>query len=250
MKQVKKRNYKKNKRKDKKKNSGFFTVLLITFVGIILISSFFAFTHDFFNIKTINITGIKYLQEDDVIKKSNIIGENIFLTSKKSIEKNLIKENLLDFKIEKKYPNTVNIEIVENTIIACIKNDDNYSYIDGLGKISNKTIENIKNIPEINGVDANLLKNNDASIFDDKNIKIIFKNINESNINIEKYDLSDINDIVLYGDDSIKYIIGNTNKLEEKMKLLKDLVEQISTDDINAYIINVSNIDKPLVKTQ
>ncbi|HHX70619.1 MAG: FtsQ-type POTRA domain-containing protein [Miniphocaeibacter sp.] len=244
MRQVGKKKYKKTK---KNKNS-VFVVILLTFLGIILTLSFFALTHDYFNIKTVSIQGNKYLDEKDIVEKSNLLGKNIFRTSEKQIKKSILDDNILKIEVSKEYPNKINIKIVENGIIAYIKNEDgSYNSLDALGKVSKKKIEDINDIPEINGVDASLLKN-ESSIFDDKNIKIIFDYTNKSKIDVNRYDFSNINDIVLYDKDSTKYIIGNTADLEDKMILLDQLVNQISTDDISVKIIDVSNIDKPLIK--
>jgi len=96
--------------------------------------------NEIFKIKKVEIKNNLYKQEF-----SNLIDQNIFKINKKHIMNNIIKFPILEkFKINKIYPNTINISLVETKILAKFYIKDDLFYIGANGNIFKNKNDNHK----------------------------------------------------------------------------------------------------------
>ena len=105
----------------------------------------------FNKVKKINITGLNNLDSEILLKDlKNLNLENIFFINKNKITK-IIDSNTLveEFKVFKKYPSTLNIEIQKTIFLAKINKDDKIFIIGSNGKLSKN--DSTKNFPHIFG---------------------------------------------------------------------------------------------------
>tara|TARA_Y100001970_G_C13983850_1_gene724634 strand:+ start:137 stop:808 length:672 start_codon:yes stop_codon:yes gene_type:complete len=104
------------------------------------------------NVKNINISGLDNLNNKIILKKiQNLNLENIFFLNRSKIRQ-IIESNSLveEYKILKKYPSTINIEIQKTIFLAKINQNDKIFIIGSNGKLS-KNETSIKNLPYIFG---------------------------------------------------------------------------------------------------
>ena len=111
---------------------------------------------DIFKIKKVNCIGENLVTGNYVIEKSESLkGENILFLNKKDFEKRL-KENpyIKNIVINKKYPNTLEIEIIEKKGLYYIKQGEEYNIIscDMIYVEKTNSIEG-RNLIELRGVD-------------------------------------------------------------------------------------------------
>ena len=234
------------RRRRKKKKSPFKLFVILLFIGIV-ISTVIVFYSGLFSIKNIDVKGNYHIGTESIIKKTGALKKNILFISEKNIEKKLLNNDIKSAKVTKKYPNTLKISVVENKEIAYVKeSDENYFLINIDGFIEGKTAEQPESIPAIYGVSLQPLHDG-ISIFQYENIKLIFDKISEYNLDIIEYNFSDINNITLESKNNTIFL-GNTNDLSDKIKILRDILDEVSTEDINIEEINIKNIDKPIIK--
>jgi len=105
----------------------------------------------FNKVKNINILGLNNLDSEIILNDlKNLNLENIFFINKNKITK-IIDSNTLveEFKVFKKYPSTLNIEIQKTIFLAKINKDDKIFIIGSNGKLSKN--DSTKNFPYIFG---------------------------------------------------------------------------------------------------
>ena len=96
--------------------------------------------NEIFKIKKVKIENNLYRKEF-----SNLIDQNIFKINKKDIINNIIKFPILEkFKINKIYPDTINISLIETKILAKFYIEDSLFYIGANGNIFKNKNDNNK----------------------------------------------------------------------------------------------------------
>ncbi len=105
----------------------------------------------FNKVRNINIEGLNNLDSEIILKDlKNLNLENIFFINKHKINK-IIETNALveEFKVFKKYPSAINIEIQKTIFLAKINKDDKIFIVGSNGKLSKN--DSTKNFPYIFG---------------------------------------------------------------------------------------------------
>lgn len=232
------------RRKKKEKNiiiiCVFAFIICISIIGIIISQ-----THNYFNIKNVNVTGNKKIDTNKVIEESNSLGKNIFRINKEKIKKNLEKEEILNIEVNKKYPNELDIKILENYNIGYVEDNGEIVYIDTIGNVHQENYTEIEEIPAIKGIDIKLLKKSE-NIFKDEKIKEIINEVQKNNINLIEYDFSNKDNIKLKTT-NLDVTFGEPDKISDKIEVLKTTLASIGTNDTKKYDIDVRNLDKPLL---
>ena len=97
-------------------------VALILLISLTTITSDQKIIFSIFSLKKITIENNSLLKENDIKKSLEpIYDKNLFQLNNKEIKKILLQNSLIDsFKIKKKYPNTLEIEIFEKKPIAIL----------------------------------------------------------------------------------------------------------------------------------
>ena len=104
----------------------FFVSLVVSFIV------FFLITSPDFTVKKIDIKGCKYSDEDKIRKISDsFFGTNLFIIKKGKITKQLsgISE-IKEVKISRKFPDKINIRLIERKAVATIENDTRTYLVD------------------------------------------------------------------------------------------------------------------------
>ena len=236
---------KKTKRRKKRENN-IITICIFAFIiSMSVIAVIITQTHGYFNIKKVDVTGNKQIDAGKIIEESNSLGKNIFRVNKEKIKKNLQKEEILSIEVTKKYPDELNIDILENYNIGYLEENGEFVYIDTLGNVQKKNYTEIENIPEIKGIDIKLLKES-KNIFKDEKINELVNEIQTNNIKLIEYDFSNKNNIKLKTSNS-DISFGDTAKIQEKIQVLKTTLKSVSIDDTKKYDIDIRNLKKPLL---
>lgn len=228
------------KKKISKKIIGFFSIIILFAIIIVL-----ALTAPIFNITNITVSGNSQLSSNMIISLSGLRkGENIFKFNNNVQQK--IKENtyIESVNIKRKLPGTVIISVEERTIKYQINLINSYVYIDKNGYILENSAEK-KDVPVIVGLSINenemmnekRLKTEDLEKLNDI-IKIIdsAKAINVDNL-ITEINTEDKNNYVLYLESKGKKInIGDTSNLTNKMLYVQKILENEEGKSGTAFI--------------
>ena len=167
-----------------------------------------------FNIKEIKIENNLLLETEDIIKSLKpIYNKNLVSLNYREIEEKLSKKTFIEsFNIKKKYPNTLQIKIVEKKPIAILQNKKKkYFLSEKLDLIEFNNSKKYQNLPFILG--------------EEKKFKIFYNNLNEINFPLEiinKYTLYESNrwDIETINQKIIKLPINNyVNSLKNYLNL-------------------------------
>ena len=167
-----------------------------------------------FNIKEIKIENNLLLQTEDIIKSLKpIYNKNLVNLNYREIEEKLSKKTFIEsFNIKKKYPNTLQIKIVEKKPIAILQNKKKkYFLSEKLDLIEFNNSKKYQKLPFILG--------------EKKKFKIFYNNLNEINFPLEiinKYTLYESNrwDIETINQKIIKLPVNNyVNSLKNYLNL-------------------------------
>ncbi|PRR82928.1 cell division protein FtsQ/DivIB [Clostridium vincentii] len=201
-------------------------IIIISILLLICGGSIVTYT-DIFKIEKVICTGENLVTGDYVLEKSESLkGENILFLNKKDFEK-ILKENpyVKNIVINKKYPSTLEIEIVEKKGLYYVKQGEEYNIIssDMIYVEKTNSIEGRKLI-ELTGVDLSdkvLGDNIGGNIRIEKVLNDMYSveqfiDENEMNIEIKTLDIADLANIKVYLA-SIEIYIGNDEDVYSKM---------------------------------
>ena len=226
---VAKKRRKSKKKKINKKILGFFSIIILVAIIVVL-----ALTAPIFNITKIEINGNEKVSKDTIIALSGIkMGENIFRFNNNMIQN--VKQNTYIEKVEiqRKMPGTVVISVKERKIKYQINLINSYVYLDKNGYLLENSAER-KNVPVIVGfsikedemLNEKRLKDNDLEKL--ANVAKIIeaaKAINIDNL-ITEVNVEDKNNTILYLESKSKKInVGDTTNLTNKMLYVQKILE-------------------------
>ena len=235
-----KKRKKSRKKKLNKKVLGFFSIVILIAIIIVL-----ALTAPIFNITEITVEGNNYLSSNMIINLSGLKnGENIFKFNNTIIQK--IKENayIETVNIKRKLPGTVIISVEERSVKYQINLINSYVYIDKNGYILENSSEK-KDVPVIVGlsikenemINEKRLKAEDLEKLN-KIIKIIdaAKTINIDNL-ITEINTENKENYILYLESKNKKInIGDTTNLTNKMLYVQKILENEEGKSGSAFV--------------
>jgi len=236
----------KQKEIEKKKRKRRKTILIFIMI-ILVVGSICAYLliSPSFNIQEISIKGNKNLTSEQILKLAEIKrGDNIF--SKIGIvTKVKLKQNgyIQDAKINKIYPNKIEIEIVERARQFQIKiENDKYIYIDEQGYILQDSVDKLE-IPIITGMDIKQEDINTKYRLDENDL-----NKMENILKIrEQFKIIEIADkitqyqvkeeyIVSLENDGITINLGDASNLKNRMYYVNGILKQEAGNKGTIYV--------------
>lgn len=202
-----------------------------------------------FNIKDIEINGLKRLEKNEIIREVGLDKQDNLLAFNTVKAKASLKNNyyIQSIKISKKLPNKIIFNIKEREIAGYIPYINDYLYIDKNGLVVDIKPNYTESLPLIVGLKFDRFVLGEKLEIDDKeafNIVMRFTNaISEKEIasSILKIDLSDLNDIHIYVG-NIDVLIGKGDNINIKINTLIEIIKNIDIqekgflylDDINS----------------
>lgn len=202
-------------------------VALILLISLTTITSDQKIIFSIFSLKKITIENNSLLKENDIKKSLEpIYDKNLFQLNNKEIKKILLQNSLIDsFKIKKKYPNTLEIEIFEKKPIAILFDKKQKFYISEKIDLIDYNMLNIdNNLPYVLG------NKDDFKIFYDnlKKIKFPFNSVKKYILyENNRWDLETLNNKTIKLSpqnykDNLEHYLNLINKKEFKKYNLYD----------------------------
>ncbi|MGL5615570.1 MAG: cell division protein FtsQ/DivIB [Sarcina sp.] len=215
------------------------------------------FKGSFFNINDIKLQGNVILDEKNIVKEKEILGQNIFLFDNKKLE-NIILSNpyIQSVNIKKELPNKLKVAIEERKMIYKIKEGDkNYILNKSLVLMDIKdSLEDGVSLIELQGITLENKVIGETIIKDEGRIKaaeILGENLLDKEKKMALADNVEINSLnnIVMNKGNIKIILGNLDNLEEKYnKALKILSSEAS--NMESGYIDVSFNGNPVIKEE
>lgn len=239
-------------RRRKKSRIGIKSKLLSMLIFLIIGSSFwFIFYSPYFKIKNINITGLNIMPTDFIrnivdkqLKEQKYLiikNDNILFFSKNHLRDSISAEyNFNKINIDKKFPDTLNLNLEEKTFSLVWKEDKKCYYINDLGELAVEV-----QCDTAQGAQLPLIENRGEKKISNKlipfeakyldNIKAISGKVFENNIKPEKYILdNDLNTVKVKIQLSSTLIYFNTDSdLDKQINKLNVLIKEKLKDDFS-----------------
>ena len=220
------------KRKKRTKRIIKWTSITVLVIGGIV----FALCSPIFNIKNISVVNNNVLTQDTVVSLSGLTTDkNIFRFLKSDVEKNL-KENpyVESVKINRKLPDTVEIDVTERQRNFSLKFLNGYAYINNQGYIL-EISEESSGLPILEGAETpeeNIEPGKRLNVNDLRKLGVaiqIMKIASENEIadKVTRLDISDKNEYILYfeGEKKTAYL-GDGSNLNTKILYIKEIMEK------------------------
>ena len=203
-----------------------------------------------FNIDKINIIGdeVDY-SEENIIKASGVkIGDNLVRLDAQEVRGKILASMIFveDAKLDKKYPDTLEISLVKCVESACVECKDGYMIISKKGKLLEKTDKAKKDLLVIKGFEPKDFKPGEFIESTDEQKTNIYHEIMEG---IEKYkdtpvtmvDMTDKYSIIINYDNRIDFKMGNSNEIAYKMNLANTVLHDLDKDKTGTMIMVGAN---------
>lgn len=242
------------KKKKIKRIVKLITLLLIVIGGII-----FALVSPVFNITEINVINCEQISQDTIVSLSQLqIGQNIFRYNSSKVGKE-IKTNpyIEDVTIKRKFPNKVEIAVVERQRNYNIQALNGYAYINNQGYIL-ETSEQKLELPLIQGLLTEveqIVEGNRLKIEDLSKLEVVIQIMNicknyELDSKISTINIIDKTNYIIYMEEEKKEIhLGDESNLSNKMLYIPVLLSENQGKEGIIYLNGDINDDfKPRFK--
>lgn len=239
-------------------NYRLIVILTIIFIGLGVIFSLIY--SPALEIKNFNVKGNKFLRTDELVSNiSKYKNKNILFINADKLKDSLLNEEIYikDIKINKIYPNELEIIIKERKPLAKIVNDNKTIVFDNKGYILEKEKNNIKaKVPLLKGVGYSFSKN--RIVFTPSFEKLVqeleelqFSLIKELNLIQYRQLQNDKSKVeLLIMNNNIKVKLGELEDLSKKFKILEAAILDIKNNNLKIDYINLQYPEKPVYKTK
>lgn len=232
----KKRKYKNKKEEEKaikKRNFILKITKWVILLGLLIGTSIYIILSPLFNITEINVSGNSKLTSQDIINLSQIeTGINTFKISFKKVTELLKQEPYIEsVNIERKLPNTININVKERVPTYMLEFANGFVYMNNQGymlEISETALE----VPIIVGFETpveNISPGSRLIIEDLEKLETVLKIVESAKSNdvynlITSIDISDGNNFILYlNNEGHTVEFGDGSNINTKILYMKDI---------------------------
>lgn len=225
----------------------FGTITLVIITGTILLKA------PFFNLSKVEVKGNKIIKSEKVIDNKSVIGQNIFLLDTNEIKNEILKNPYVKTaEVKRAFPNSLSVNITERKMLYEVREGE-LTYVLNKDLVIMSILNDSKDLSliEIKGIKIDN-KEIGKSITSKENITSVASKIDEEVLEgkeellFEVLDLSDLNSIKMSRGD-IEIVIGKATELDEKYKLVSEIINNKNLDLKDGYI-DVSFSGKPVIK--
>lgn len=209
----------------------FLVIILVLGIGILLSVTLF------FNINKIDVKGDVDYSSEEIIRISGIgVGDNMVRLDAKRAADNILGSMIYieDVNIDKKYPDTLEINVTRCVAAANIQFGDKYIIVSQKGKILEITESSQNDLITVTGFEpsSETLGTYIESV-DEQKTEIyyeIFNYISENDNKIVSVDIEDKYDIKVNYDNRVNFEMGNSNDVTYKLQLAETVFNDLDDD--------------------
>ena len=201
-------------------------------VGLIVVLGILACAlSPIFVLKTVNIQGNRFVQDEDIIRIAGIrLGENLFQLQTDEIKRSLTKDLRIEQAVvQRSFPSQLDISISERIPLAMIKCD--YGYLElGKGGIvldAHRTLRDMP-VPMISGAGVADLFGGDV-VHDEQVGKVLsfLDAVGENTVkSLSEINITNPEDVMLYAG-SVQIRLGALDRLESKIEVTKSVISEL-----------------------
>ncbi|MDD6771916.1 cell division protein FtsQ/DivIB [Inconstantimicrobium porci] len=237
--------------KTKKKKKKIKKMIMFILFFLLLLFLFFA-KAPIFNIKVVQYKNNKIIDDEELYKLYNPIGQNMIFINTKKAETN-IKENpyVESISFEKHYPNELTVKIIEKNACYYVKEKSDYyiladdlSILEVKNKISGLKLIEMQNI-KIDNRNVGQKITSKTSVVESASKLAELLGRNTSKVSFSKADVSTRNNLILYHND-VKILLGSDEEFEKKVNRAINILNDSKVNLKKGYI-NVQSTDRVVV---
>lgn len=206
-----------------------FLILSLIATGVILCLTVF------FPIEKITVKGSeKYTPEQIEAASGIVLGDNLIRVNKQITLKQLKSKlpYVEDIRLKRNLPGDLKLTVTDATEALCYKTDDGFYIVSESDWVLKKVSKAPKNLYTVYGAKVSC-KVGQSTIYKNEELKElsrqIAKELNAKKIKINSIDITSTVSINLKIEDRLEVSLGNANFLEEKIKYLSKMTENIDS---------------------
>jgi cell division protein FtsQ len=234
-------------------------IAILLLLGGLVFGFNYLYNSKYFKIKTVIVTGNSHYSSGQIIKAADVaVGANIFEINKKNIEDKLTAELtwISSISLRKVFPDKIEISITERKPYIRLVYGGKYFILDKEAVVLDEI-----SVDQSSLYSGYLLVNNGIKFYPEIGEKIAKKSILSA---ADIYDALDVelksiikeafissgtnSDIILITFDNKQIIFGTSDKIVDKNAILRQILIQIHEDEITYSVIDLRNIENPVIK--
>ena len=203
----------------------------------------------FFNVKKVQVVGSQsFVSSADIesVVLAKVSEKSLFRINAFELQTSLLKnfQGAKDIKVEKKYPHTLHLSVVERTPLAVIHSKGNYYLADDEGYVLGLVDANDTNLPVIE-----YTQDINVGLFLDRQLVPVYlqllKALEENNLNVSSLSASK-NYMSFYLNDNIQVYVDTAKDISTSIFTLSKLYNQLAQGEKQAKKIDL-RYDKVIV---
>lgn len=226
------------------------------FIFVVFLITMFLLKSSFFNIDNVLVRGNKKLTREEIVNSSALNHkENIFRANLKESKKKIRELPYIeDVKIDRKYPNKVEIEVVERKALFLIQKASKFLKVDEQGFFLEEIEENEENFPVFTGLNVDKFNLGD-NVFSLGLSNVIIEFIQET-IDLRlievfhKINLKEKDNIEITLKDGVYIAFGKMDNVNYKLNLLNEVLKDSRDKNIKFTKIIMNKGANPILVTE
>ncbi|MBP2644858.1 MAG: ftsQ [Firmicutes bacterium] len=207
-------------------------LIYLLIVLIVLLAAYLFINSSYFEVGTVIIEGNKFMPVEDVLRAAGVPEKvNIFRLNSTDIKNRLLRDlRVGEVEVFRRFPATIVIQLKERTPLALVASNYGFVELDKPGTVlaAQKNIKQL-NIPVVTGVNLGNIYVGDT-VKEESVLAVLeyLSALDEDTLN----DLSEVNisasgELIAYTVQTATIRLGSKERLAEKAKLTKDILQDI-----------------------
>lgn len=224
----------------------FFTVLIITFLVIAILS-----VTVLFPIKSISVSGESQYSHEEIVNASGlVVGNNILVVSEKGVSKTLSKQlpYIKSANLKRTLSGNITVTVSPEEKGYCCEYKDSFVVISKSLKVLELKAKRDKNAARILGIDSFTFEAGEPFIINDETKNRCFITLadlaDKYDIKLTVIDLNNISDITVKIDNRLIVKFGTTVDIENKFAHLNEMLKSINDSAEGVIDLKTWSIDK------
>ncbi len=224
----------KSSKKHRRKKRTSITILKFLFITILIAGVLLCLP--VFRVSNVDISGLVKIPRETIMNAvQDEMGNHILRVDKQAVEERIQKITYVaDVTVQTKFPNRLEINIKETTMVGYIRFTGGIIGIDGNGKVVETAQEQNESIPVVEGIKVKtFVVGESLAVSEEEKLKVALTCLNAIQSNgltstIAKVDVNNLQEILLQTSGQVTAKCGSKDQLEYKIAMFSSVLPQIN----------------------
>lgn len=219
-------------------------------VVLVVLATYSFLQSHYFSIQDVWVSGHQYYSTEQLLTASGIAkGQNIFACSTRQAAVRLTRLPFVqEARVKRRLPNRIEIQVREVEPVVMVKVGTQFWGVSNRGEVLGPLPDDYPPLPVVSGLDMTELSQGRGQGLAILAARIVSSLSEPLQSRISEVVLDKRTDIVLITDDLIRIHLGDEGNLDEKLRILEVVLDDIWSKDVRVKSIHLNRYENPVIR--